>query len=84
MKLRKRDAGRLGPVASVCHRASHWDLGKGFSLQHPADCSVAVVRIVGPIARDSGPDSFGRRLSWNFSLEHRASSGATAKLWCVL
>jgi hypothetical protein len=37
-------------------------------LKHPADFSVADVRIVGPIAPDYGSDSFERRLSFEILL----------------
>jgi hypothetical protein len=55
-------------------------------LKHPADFSVAVVRIVGPIAPDSGPDSFERCLSFEILLypfARRRRGGVTIEWWCV-
>jgi len=63
-ELRKRGAGRPGPVAPAYCPAPYCLPERGPSLKHPADFSVAVVRIVDSIARVSDPGSFQRYLSF--------------------
>jgi hypothetical protein len=79
---RKRGAGRPGPFALACHPVPYCGPEKGPSWKHPADFSVAVVQIVGPIAPESAPDSFGRHLSFEILLIPRLG-GVMVDRWCI-
>jgi hypothetical protein len=57
-KLRKRAAGRPDPVASTCHPAPDFGLGKDSSLKRRPVAVVAAVPAVDPIAADFVLDLF--------------------------